>query len=72
MTKSGRQKYGTATANDEKIQVLMQFSESGFPDWRFSGWHQAVFQLQGTNCLLRQSFVQWQKADDPKDFAPNS
>jgi hypothetical protein len=31
MTKSGRKKYGTVTVNDEEMQVLMQFSESGFP-----------------------------------------
>jgi hypothetical protein len=47
MTKRDRQKYRTATANDEEMQVLMQFR-----DWRVSRWHQAVFQLQGTNGLL--------------------
>jgi hypothetical protein len=30
MTKSGRKKYGTATANNGEMQVLMQFSKSGF------------------------------------------
>jgi hypothetical protein len=52
ITKSNRQKYRTATANVEEMQVLMQFSESGFPASieEFPAIRQAVFQLQGTNC----------------------